>query len=513
MPYPDGRETRAERHYAKCRGPMGFHCLVGTSPSIPHKVTRELARALWKRGYDVSCEVESTTHGGWSRTSIRHLEGMVKQPFASLSWGCGAGTRWRDFPGQARIEIATQDSLAWADERELRYINDRVDLLIVPGQSSYEAYLSAGVTCPIEIVPWGVDTTVYQPWPKDEELLSKVVFPGRPRLGETLFLAEGSARSEKGLRECIEAFRSAVEGGLEASLILVNVSSVVITLAGSEDLPIGVMPGDLDEWSMARLYSSVDFFVSPEGLEREVMACGTCSVTPDDIGPMGRMTKIGDTPPELVRAMTAEWSWDSAAAKLACAVGLHLSLPRRRRTAHAEVYYERTNECVLEAGALGGDIGFLALGMQECEIEIPGMVMQYGVQLRSLPPMTSGERQQVTVYGVPPDEPSWVEPLASLGIPGFPLVGMRLPEDLTWFAWSGGYYPRGLGLIDVVLWAKANGVPVTRGECECTITGDPPWWDGASGQAEAEERLGSHLEQLDYWWADLLHHIRKTGWW
>ena len=563
MPYPDGRETRAERHYAKCRGPLGFHVLTGTSHASPHKVTRELARALWRRGCDVSCEVQDTKDIGWCRTSIRHLEGMVKQPFAFLSWGRGDPNALRTFQGQARIEIDVVDSFKWADPNEVRYINDRVDLLIVPGQSSYDAYKGAGVDIPIEIVPHGVDTTVFQPWPKDEELLSKVVYPGVRPTGETLFLTGGFLQERKGLKECIEAFRLACGDGLKAGLIVLcnsqghgeDASGVVLEAA--KDLPVGFLPGGLDEWSMARLYSSVDFFVSCHKMEAfglmplEAMACGTPSILTAWDGPMDYcrfgpalevpMMWLEDVPipgaPDKTAKMAVvdvtgvatamrkaslgnewrgvdrsrNWTWDAAAEKLACAVGLHISMPRHRRIAHAKVYYDGCGEIGHVYG--DGDIGFLSAQMQECEEEVPGLNTQRGVYVENVPPISGGERKQVTIYGVPVDEHGWVGPLGFLGIPGLPLAGIRLPDDLTWFSWSGGYYPRGLGLVDVVLWAKANGVPVHRGECDCEVTGDPPWWDGASGQAEAEERLASHLAQLDYWWGDLLHHIRKTGWW
>jgi len=574
MPHPDGRETRAERHYAKCRGPLGFHVLTGTSHASPHKVTRELARALWRRGCDVSCEVADSKHTGWTRTSIRHLEGMVKQPFAFLSWGRGDPNELRSFQGQARIEIDVVDSFKWADPNEVRYINERVDLLIVPGQSSLEAYLGAGVDIPVEIVPHGVDTTVFQPWPKDEELLSKVVYPGMPRRGQTLFLTGGFLQERKGLRECIEAFRLACGDGLEASLIVLSNSgghgedASGLVLEASRDLPIGFLPGGLDEWSMARLYSSVDFFVSCHKMEAfgmmplEALACGTPSILTEYDGPMQYMgggaywvpptgTESVDVPGSTTGARATmavvdvqgvseamlrmggilyndfepwrwqgylkgnarrnalNWTWDAAAENLVAAVEKHIC-PVRVPCRKEHVGDDRPGIVTvpLTAQCTDGDIGNIE-GYINREIVL-GLIYQKGIRFGAQP---LEPQREVILYDVPSDATGWVEPLAHLGLEGLPIAGCSLWMDMSWFAWPGGYYPRGLGLVDVVLWAKANGVPVTRSECDCQVTGDPPWWDGASGQAEAEERLASHLGQLDFWWSDLLHHIRTTDWW
>ena len=259
MPHPDGRETVAERHYQKQRGPLGFHVLTGPSPAVDHKVPRELARALWKAGYDVSVEFEDTGHTGWGRTSIRHLEGMVKQPFVLLSYGPAL----QDYPGQVRVQIESKDTGHYMDDRHLQYINERVDLLVVPSKRSLDAYHQAGVTIPIAIVPWGVDTVVYHPWPRDEELLSKVVWPFAPRRGEKLFLTTGRLPEQYGLADFIHDFRKATDDGIEASLIIVqdpysyheDVTDLCEKIA--HDLPVGIISG-LDEWSTVRLYSMVD---------------------------------------------------------------------------------------------------------------------------------------------------------------------------------------------------------------------------------------------------------------
>jgi len=562
MPHPDGRETRAERHYAKCRGPLGFHVLTGTSHASPHKVTRELARALWRRGCDVSCEVADSKHTGWTRTSIRHLEGMVKQPFAFLSWGRGDPNDLRSFQGQARIEIDVVDSFKWADPNEVRYINERVDLLIVPGQSSLDAYKGAGVDIPIEIVPHGVDTTVFQPWPKDEELLSKVVYPGVPRRGKTLFLTGGFLQPRKGLRECIDAFRLACGDGLEASLIVLSNSgghgedASGLVLEASKDLPIGFLPGGLDEWSMARLYSSVDFFVSCHKMEAfgmmplEAMACGTPSIVTAWDGPLqyqcgGGMSMVlpdgveatdipggggktcemaaihaskvgytmivaasngGAVDKSALRSNALNWTWDAAAEKLVAAVERWISPPRLQWWFPRQVAREGTSyqTVKMEAKYSSGDIG---AAMYVATNRLDGFMFQQADDMHVKFPMPIG----VTCY--PADDAEWTEPLANIGLSGAPFAGVHMDNATWWLDWPGGYFPRGLGLVDLVLWAKANGVAVGHGECVRSVLGDPPWWDGASGQAEAEERLASHLGQLDFWWSDLLHHIRTTGWW
>jgi hypothetical protein len=315
MPHPDGRETVAERHYQKQRGPLGFHVLTGPSPAVDHKVPRELARALWRAGYDVSVGFDDTGQTGWGRTSIRHLEGMVKQPFVLLSYGPAL----KDYPGQVRVQIESTDTGHHEDERHLQYINERVDLLIVPSQSSYDAYQQAGVTIPISVVPWGVDTVVYQPWPRDEELLSKVVFPGGPRKGEKLFLTIGRTDPKYGLRDCIGAFVVAYRSGLQASLIIAqdpysyheDVTDLVMGM--DRDIPIAIVSG-LDEWSAARLYSMMD------GVSWGGMTDAGCLRVAE-----WACTRGG--PDALAEEERTEFSWDTSAAALVAAVREHVTQP------------------------------------------------------------------------------------------------------------------------------------------------------------------------------------------
>jgi hypothetical protein len=512
MPYPNGRETKAERHYAKCRGPLGFHVLTGPSSALHHKVPRELARSLWKAGYDVSCEIDDTGEEGWGRTSIRHLEGMVKQPFVSLSWGRVDPSRMRDFQGQARVEIDSIDTGKWKDTRDVRYINERVDLLIVPGQSSVDAYRKAGVDIPIEIVPFGVDTTVYQPWPKDEELLSKVVFPGKQRVGETLFLAEGSSDPRKGTRECVEAFRAAVADGLQASLVLLCQGGYpdLGLLDAASDLPLGLLHGPLDEWSMARLYSSVDFFIaryeepSTTTMRYESMACGTLVVSSvEEITHQRYLAeKYVNVKSQPARELACHRSWEASATDLVRAVEKHIS-PTREGQRPPVVLGETS--AGLRASHPAGDIGE---AVSRLKGKLPLFTLrQSGIRFEREPLPDDG----VTIYAAP--RGSWTEPIEQLGLDGAPFAAVHLGPGTEWPIWNGGYYPRGLGIVDVVLWQKSHGVDVATMECECEVTGDPPWYDGASGQAEAEERLKAHLAELNFWWADLLHHIKRTGWW
>lgn len=259
MPHPDGRETAQERHFQKMRGPLGFHFLAGPSPLPGHKVPRELARALWARGYDVSVEVEDTGQTGWGRTSIRHLEGMVKQPFCLVSYGPAL----KDYVGNPRIQIESTDTGHHEDPRHIQYINDRVDLLIVPRVCTKAAFEQAGVTIPVEVVQWGVDLNVYQPWPRDEALLEKVVWPKGKRRGDKLFLALGRTDQRYGLTQAMQSFRAASANGLDGSLLIVqdpysyheDVTDLVAE-AAPDDFPVGIVTG-LDEWSMARLLSMV----------------------------------------------------------------------------------------------------------------------------------------------------------------------------------------------------------------------------------------------------------------
>ena len=561
-PYPNLSETPAERSYAKCRGPLGFHFLTGLGRTSPNKVTRELARALWRQHCDVSVEAEPAQIEGWTRTSIRHLEGQVKAPFASVGW---MRTFHHDFQGQARIEFDAIDTFNWANPRDIKYLNERVDLLCVPGESSRAAFVNAGVRIPVAIVPYGVDPNVFRDWGKDETLLRKVLWsPKHPPRGP-VFLTGGFLQPRKGLIECLDAFRLACEGGLEASMIvLVNPSdhgqdANVVVRNAAEDLPVGVLYGGLDEWAMARLYSSVDFFVSCHKLEGfglmplEAMACGTPAILTEYSGPVQgyyelpaywhapsdtKTVKISSPECETEQAIidvvavsermtqaasdgrnrlgqglamqVGRWhTWQRVADDFIDVVDRNIGEQRilhRTYTAMPPEVIERGN---ILSNHVMGDIGQVIGGGVWAE----GVVERWWAQAELIDKTCPFDNAVTDLTLVDCDEPTWLDPLSGLGLAGAPFKAILLPNDLEWMAWVGAYYPRGLGLLDVILWAKAHGVPVKRTQIEAKLEGLPPWWDGADGEASANERLGAHLSELNFWWGDLIEHIQRTGWW
>lgn len=568
-PMPDGvTETRAERHYAKCRGPLGFHFLTGCTNASPHKVTRELARALWRLHCDVTVEAELGNAKGWPRTSIRHLEGQVRPPFASVGW---TRTFHHDFQGQARIEVDAIDTLRWADPRDIRYINERVDLLLVPGQDSKDAFVDAGVRIPVEVITFGFDPVVFRDWGPDPDMLKLATWPGRERVPGKTFLTGGYIQERKGLVDCIESFRLALDQGLEGSLlVLMNRDAhgkdlIDLVTEKAQDLPIGLLHGGLDEWALARLYSSVDCYVSCHHVEGfglmpvEARACGADVILTGFSGPLtyedadmlwvepksvqkAIVTKGGaiiredifdacedDVAGEISVAEIDREAvalkmlacgrhgvdanlprWEDAAVSFLHAVGKHVGHERNRGNGHSTAMpYQIGTEQFLADNEMG-DVGHLIAGGDWADDVVSRLWVQREAQVPGVAPRYSIDGSLVVFDAT---DLTWTDPLKSLGLTGAPFEAILLPADISWLAWTGAYYPRGLGILDVVLWAKSHGIPVIRASASSTVCGPPPWWEGASGEAEAAERLAAHLDELNFWWSDLLDHIRKTGWW
>jgi hypothetical protein len=108
----------------------------------------------------------------------------------------------------------------------------------------------------------------------------------------------------------------------------------------------------------------------------------------------------------------------------------------------------------------------------------------------------------------PPDDGSWAIPELEDILPPGPGTASWDSEDTTLY----GFSPSGLGSLDLALEAIAEGGNIGYAD-GIASDGLPPWWRDAASQSDAEERLQSHLDQLNFWWADLLEHIRATGWW
>jgi glycosyltransferase involved in cell wall biosynthesis len=490
MPYPDGRQTPAERKYWQRRGPLGLHFQTNYSQSSVLKSLRELARAAWRAGYDVSVNATGP-ETGWPRTSIRRLEGLVKSPYACVSWS----RNFRAPEHQTRIEFDCIDSFAWAQERDVRFINDRVDLLCVLSPECESAYRKAGVTVPIKQVMLGYDPVVYQRWPRDERLIERITWFGSGRQHEKLILTGGFLQPRKGLAECIEAFKLAYDQGLEASLVVYSNSDhhgtdvADLVMREGEKYPIGFMPGGLSDWAMARLYSTVDLFVSCHRMEGfglmplEALACGTPVVATNYGGPKQYLdaSRVGTVEPLVIRMEDLD------------VPGLHCeyAVIDLRAAALAMTLEIDDNRPVADVSEWAWGSGWLNW-----------LYLWHVRGAANAGPPSVFEMQP------PPDDGSWSIPELEDILPHGPGMAASPSAAMS----SYGFSPTGLGSLDLALETISHG-GCLRDVGEKGLSSLPPWWLSATSQSDAEERLQSHLDQLDFWWADLLEHIRATGWW
>ena len=232
-----------------------------------------------------------------------------------------------------------------------------------------------------------------------------------------------------------------------------------------------------------------------------------------DVKSVGKMmldaaTDQGCTDPAACRQQALKWTWDAAAEKLVAAVEKRVSPVRVTTPTYRGIRKDFGSMKLIGLAQTGpeGDMGHL-----DAKLRSRGAPCYILSSSRVVFPEIYEDRPGMIAWSARDESGAWTEPLAGLGMDGLSIGAVSLKAPLVGLDVPHGYYPSGLGLTDFVLWAKANGIGVHHRQCE--VTGLPPWWDGASGQAEAEERLASHIAQLDFWWADLLHHIRKTGWW
>jgi GT2 family glycosyltransferase len=187
------------------------------------------------------------------------------------------------------------------DDAQVQWINQNVDLLVLPAQSNVDEFLGAGVRVPIEIVPFGVDTNIYKPYPKrDWPLFERVCWPGQMG-AETdfIFLAAGYMQARKGIRESLEAFCAEFAPDDPVAFVVKNVpeawgkaQDTLVEEMAAKGHKVGLCQDLFSEWQMARLLSSADCFVNchrREGfglMPLQAMACGTPSILTKYDGPM-----------------------------------------------------------------------------------------------------------------------------------------------------------------------------------------------------------------------------------
>lgn len=152
---------------------------------------------------------------------------------------------------RGRVSQAVLEGLE-ADEE---YCLSQADLLIARCQSAADALLARGVTCPVAVVPQGVDIDTFDWEPSAPQSLKRIVHVGR--------LGPG-----RGIRNLLEAFRELLEYS-EANLTLVGPVDEIFSAYLDDALArLGLNPhvnllGEVDHGELPRVLSMADVCVCP----------------------------------------------------------------------------------------------------------------------------------------------------------------------------------------------------------------------------------------------------------
>ena len=293
----------AAHRWARRRGRMGLRFWAGVSGCSLHRVMREMARACHRLGYDVSVGLSDTNNPHvWPSTSIAHLLGEPRLPYVDIMYGVGQRE-----PGMALASFGVADDWRWNKPEAVADINAWADFLCVPAPSNLVDYAASGVTVPLEVVPYGVDTGVYRPWGRDEALIAGCEWGGRlPAPGARLFLVAGYLQGRKNVAAILAAFNAAFQPTDNVAMIVKTVAKGtsqlrwgkpqgIVVEQHRQALPIGYCDADLDDWTMARLLSMTTLVSTPfrEGfglMPLEAMACGSPPICLNHDGPSSYAT-------------------------------------------------------------------------------------------------------------------------------------------------------------------------------------------------------------------------------
>jgi glycosyltransferase involved in cell wall biosynthesis len=316
------------------RGVSGLQFFCDEQPNSLGLVNREMARACHRIGYDVGIElVELLDTPSWARTSIRHLVRMVEQPAVHVQIGhLALSPMWE---GCRRVGFETYDGWNWSQPSKLEFYKD-FGLVYSSSARGADAFRNAGIACPVEHVPLGVNGAIYKPWPRDFRLLSQSCrwFGTEPNEDTFFFLVAGYLQPRKGLEVAMEAFREAFHPKDNVALIVKTVpknwGEPVERLISHmpKGHTVGTCETGMDEWEFSRLLASVDCYVSPhhqEGfgmLPLQAMGCGTLVVAGNWAGPKQYLTEknailveptVIGPPPTTAKGIpaTTEWAYYS----------------------------------------------------------------------------------------------------------------------------------------------------------------------------------------------------------
>ena len=303
-PFPSQGTAVSERQWAHRRGYMGLYFWAGVSGCSLHRVMREMARACYRLGYDAMVSLgDKANPQVWGSTSISHLPGEPRPPYVNVMYGTGQGDS-----GMPLVNFGVADDWRWSKPGDVANINAWTDCFCVPASSNAPEYEAAGVTVPIEVVPYGVDAGVFRPWGRDEALIARCDWAGNPPTpGARLFLVAGYLQGRKNVDGILAAFNAAFTPDDNVAIIVKTVAHPSGTnqrwgfaqreevKAQRRGLPIGYMEDDLDDWTMARLLSSATLVSAPfrEGfglMPLEAMACGQPPIVLNHDGPASYAT-------------------------------------------------------------------------------------------------------------------------------------------------------------------------------------------------------------------------------
>ncbi len=152
---------------------------------------------------------------------------------------------------RGRVSQAVLDDL----ETDEEYCLSQADLIIVRCQSAADALKAKGISCPMAVVPPGVDIDTFDWEPSARQSTHRIVHVGR--------LGPG-----RGIRNLLEAFRELLEYS-EANLTLVGPVEEIFSaylddaIARLEIKPHVTLLGEVDHEEIPRILAMADVCVSP----------------------------------------------------------------------------------------------------------------------------------------------------------------------------------------------------------------------------------------------------------
>lgn len=273
--------------------------------------TEDLTVALMAMGADASASIG--IKDGSTRT-IGSIDPNV--PSISIRWNVDTETQSTE-TSDGHVLLDVSDTWSWNNKRKVDRMNDGIDMLIVPATSSVHEFRAAGVTIPIHVVPFGVNTSVYHPCGRRWELVESAEWNCDPPGPETfLFLVAGRLNDRKGVDVAVRAFDEAFGPDDDVALLVKNdASGTGVSQRGTVNAGIGRI-GLIEEFwpkdRMAELLSTADCLVSCHHREGfglvplQAMACGTPPLMTAWDGPLSYATHANSilVPPSTITINT-----------------------------------------------------------------------------------------------------------------------------------------------------------------------------------------------------------------